>query len=44
MIIRVGRVMATVVAIVVGLFVLADLLVSQWPGPAAGVIKGIASF
>ena len=30
MIIRVGRIIATVVAIVVGLFVLADLLVTQW--------------
>lgn len=44
MIIRIGRVIATVVAIVVGLFVLADLLVSQWAGQAAGIIKGIGFF
>jgi len=44
MIIRIGRVIATVVAIVVGLFVLTDLLVSQWPGQAAGVIKVLAFF
>ncbi|MBN1994909.1 MAG: hypothetical protein JW953_19600 [Anaerolineae bacterium] len=32
MIIRIGRIIATVVAIVGGLFVLADLFAAQWPG------------
>lgn len=32
MIIRIGRVLATVVAIAVGLFVLADVFASAWPG------------
>lgn len=35
MIIRSGRVIATVVAIVVGLFVLADMFVSTWTGAGA---------
>ncbi len=34
--IRIGRVLATVVAIVVGLLVLADLFVSQWPNSFGG--------
>lgn len=37
MIIRIGRVVATVVAIVTGLFVLADMFVSQWPGELFGI-------
>jgi hypothetical protein len=36
MIIKVGRVLASVMAIVVGLFVLADMFVSQWPGEISG--------
>ena len=32
--IRVGRILATVVAIVVGLFVLADVFISLWTGDA----------
>ncbi len=50
MIIRVGRIVATVVAIVVGMFVLADLLASQWQGEIFGitgfkqVINGIGFF
>jgi hypothetical protein len=35
MIIRSGRIVATVVAIVVGLFVLADIIVSTWSGEGA---------
>lgn len=34
---RLGRILTTVVAIVVGLFVLADLIVSQWPGDVFGL-------
>jgi len=34
---RLGRILTTVVAIVVGLFVLADLIVSQWPGDLFGL-------
>jgi hypothetical protein len=37
MIIRVGRIIATVVAIVVSLFVLADLFVSQWDREIFGI-------
>ena len=37
MIIRVGRIFATVVAIVVGVFVLFDLFASQWQGEIFGV-------
>ncbi|MDM8528811.1 hypothetical protein QUF58_11470 [Anaerolineales bacterium HSG24] len=37
MIIRVGRVVATVVAIVSGLFVLTDLFVAQWSGELFGI-------
>lgn len=50
MIIRVGRVLATVVAIVVGLFVLADLFTSIWTGEATDggglrqAINGIGYF
>jgi hypothetical protein len=50
MIIRIGRILATVVAIVVGLFVLADLFASQWNGEIFGInglkqsIKGIGFF
>ena len=50
MIIRIGRILATVVAIVVGLFVLADLFVSQWDGEIFGIdglkqsINGIGFF
>jgi hypothetical protein len=36
MIIRIGRVLATVVAIAVGLFVLADVFASAWVGDGAG--------
>ncbi len=31
-----GRVLATVVAITAGLFVLADLIISQWPDDLLG--------
>lgn len=34
---KIGRILATVVAIVVGLFVLADLFASQWAGPILGI-------
>ena len=49
MIIRSGRVVATVVAIVVGLFVLADLFVSTWSGASSWgnltqAISGIGYF
>ena len=49
MIIRSGRVVATVVAIVVGLFVLADLFVSTWSGAGSWgnltqAISGIGYF
>lgn len=49
MIIRSGRVLATVVAIVVGLFVLADMFVSTWSGEGAlgglkQAINGIGYF
>lgn len=50
MIIRVGRIIATVVAIVVGLFVLADLFVSQWNREIFGIsglkqtINGVGFF
>lgn len=37
MVVKVGRIAATVVAIVVGLFVLTDLLVSQWPEEIFGI-------
>jgi hypothetical protein len=37
MVIRLGRIIATVVAIVVGLFILADLFASQWPGDIFGI-------
>jgi hypothetical protein len=37
MIIRIGRVIATVVAVVAGLFVLADIFVTQWPGELFGM-------
>lgn len=40
-----GRVLATVVAISVGLFILADVFISQWPGDGAGIrqsVNGIA--
>jgi hypothetical protein len=35
--VRIGRILATVVAIVVGLFVLADLFASQWRGEIFGI-------
>ncbi len=50
MLIRTGRVIATVVAIVVGLFVLADLFATQWNGKIFGVsgfkqtINGVGFF
>jgi hypothetical protein len=50
MIIRIGRIIATVVAIVVGLFVLADLFASQWNGEIFGIndlkqtINGVGFF
>jgi hypothetical protein len=50
MVIRSGRILATVVAIVVGLFVLADLFASQWPGEIFGIsglkqtINGVGFF
>ena len=50
MIIRLGRIVATVVAIVVGLFVLADLFASQWQGEIFGItglkqtINGVGFF
>ena len=37
MIIRIGRVLATVSAIVVGIFVLADIFASQWSGELFGL-------
>jgi|JFJP01.1.fsa_nt_gi hypothetical protein len=37
MIIRIGRIFATVVAIVSGLFVLTDMFVTQWPGNFFGL-------
>lgn len=39
---RVGRIGTTVVTMVVGLFVLADIFVTQWPGNIFG-LKGIIS-
>ena len=50
MILRVGRIVATVVAIVVGLFVLADLFASQWYREIFGInglkqtINGVGFF
>ncbi len=35
--VRIGRIIATVVAIVVGLFVLADLFATQWSGEILGI-------
>jgi hypothetical protein len=35
--VRIGRILTTVIAIVVGLFILADLFASQWPGAVLGV-------
>lgn len=43
MITRVGRVLATTVAIVVGLFVLVDIFISQWPGTAGGLKQVIGA-
>ena len=40
---RFGRVLATTVAVVVGLFVLADIFISQWPGTAGGLKHIVAS-
>jgi hypothetical protein len=34
---RIGRIITTVVAMVVGLFVLADIFAAQWPGAILGV-------
>lgn len=46
MILRSGRVLATVVAIVVGLFVLADVFVTAWGGGGglAQAINGVGYF
>ncbi|MBI1877869.1 MAG: hypothetical protein HYR94_06520 [Chloroflexi bacterium] len=49
MILRSGRFLATVVAIVVGLFVLADVFVSTWAGNGAGggltqAVNGVSYF
>ena len=47
--VKIGRILTTVLAIVAGLFVLTDLFVSQWPGDLLGVpglkqaIGGISS-
>jgi hypothetical protein len=35
--VRIGRIAATVIAIVIGLFVLVDLFAAQWPGEILGV-------
>ena len=40
---RIGRVLATTVAIVVGLFVLADIFTSQWSGDVAGLKQVIGA-
>jgi hypothetical protein len=34
---RLGRILATVITIVVGLFILADIFASQWPGAMFGI-------
>lgn len=36
--VRMGRIAATVIAIVIGLFVLVDLFAAQWPGEILGVV------
>jgi len=43
MITRLGRVLATTVAVVVGLFVLADIFASQWTDNAGGIKQVIAA-
>jgi hypothetical protein len=43
MILRAGRVLTTVIAVVAGIFVLGDVIISQWPGEPDGFRRSIGA-
>jgi hypothetical protein len=43
MTIKAGRVLTTVIAIVAGIFVLGDIVISQWPGEPGGLRRAISA-